>query len=355
MYGGVPLEAGRGLTHNDVEQIRHVYNLRAQDEHLQAGMADAQAAKHEKHKYSVKSNNNLKSRRTPSPKYDVEVEPMTQRAKLPYGTQIHPNLSMLMSSSASTNTLNMSSHSKDNIKDVDDMNVSTQNLKLVRMNTKSSIAMEHDVKVYDNYPYHVNDVYDKEVDDDDDYETIPPASGLGLTKPPPQDNMTICTTPNVPTEVSSPSGCSNDETMESMRSHTTAPSKPKPTPRTDNIPTPKRIGYESQPTAIPPGFNQKMALIVNKLNDTNAAMEKIHEVFDGTGLRTTRVFKELKLHEEKLVDIAREQQQIKSDLRLLRGNYTFLNHIDSEVMLLHKSTSELKKDIEANLTNDPSM
>jgi hypothetical protein len=62
MYGGVPLEAGRGLTHNDVKQIRHVYNLRAQDEHLQAGMADAQAAKHKKHKYSVKSNKYLKSR-----------------------------------------------------------------------------------------------------------------------------------------------------------------------------------------------------------------------------------------------------------------------------------------------------
>jgi hypothetical protein len=101
MFGGVPLVAGRGLTHDDVVEIRQSYNMRAQDKHLQSGMVENIAAKEAKHKYAIKSNSNLKSQRTPSPKFEVDFEPMTQKPKMPYGTRTH---SMATASTSTTSS-----------------------------------------------------------------------------------------------------------------------------------------------------------------------------------------------------------------------------------------------------------
>jgi methyl-accepting chemotaxis protein len=90
--------AGRGLTDSTAKLLNEVNRrrqtvlnednrLRRGDVHLQAGMADAQDAKLAKHKYARKSKENLKSTRTPSPKFEIDaMEPRLQRPKYPYGT-----------------------------------------------------------------------------------------------------------------------------------------------------------------------------------------------------------------------------------------------------------------------------
>ena len=211
---------------------------------------------------------------------------------------------------------------------------------------------EHDEDDMAAIMQHSFNFYGDDDDDNDDKALIPfGLSGIGTLQETPNHKTTIVTTPNVCDDISSPSGCSNDDTFATLHTQATAPSKAKPKAKPMKAPTPKHISYDS-PSGMS-SLNIKIGVLVKACKETQAAVQGIQSVSHANHSRTQKYREELKKQEKNIELVKKETQQIKGELRIICGNYTILNQINSDLTVLKNSFTALTESQGAIPTNNP--